>query len=401
MKRKISVLFIDQGVAFGGSLVVIANLVHCLNPDKFRAVVVAEMAEKIVRSHIKGKAKVIIAKHNFNYVHWQRIVNALQCLPGKFLKKTGIYLFSITRIMINILYAIKIALVVIRERVDLIHINNGTDNFEANLTSLLFSRKRVVHLHGVGKLSIVERLFLRFVPRVIAISEFVRSEMIKSGIPAHKIIVMPNPVLPEIVASDARERVRKRLGIGVDIKLFGIFGRIVEWKGQKEFLQAAQLVLHQVDHSKALIVGDISDGEEGYLRDLHQFLLETGLQDRVIFTGYARNVAELYNAVDVVVHASIEPEPFGLVITEAMAYGIPVVASSLGAPREIIDDAHDGYLVHPKDTRKFASIIIRLLQDDELRHEMGARAKKKVLEMYDAERYARNIENLYRQILSA
>ena len=401
MKHKISVLFIDQGVAFGGSLVVIANLVHCLNPDKFRAIVVAEMEEKIVRSHIRGKAKVVIAKHNFNYVHWQRTVNALQCLPGKFLKKTGIYLFSILRILTNILYAIKIALVVIRERVDLIHINNGTDNFEANLASLLFSRKRVVHVHGIGKLSIVERLFLRFVPRVIVISEFVRSEMIKSGIPAHKMIVMPNPVLPEIVASDARERVRKKLGIGADVKLFGIFGRIVEWKGQKEFLHAAQLVLHEVNHSKALIVGDISDGEEGYLRDLHQFLLQAGLQDRVIFTGYARNVAELYSAVDVVVHASIEPEPFGLVITEAMAYGVPVIASSLGAPREIIDDAHDGYLVHPKDTRKLASMISKLLQNDELRHEMGARAKKKVLEIYDAERYARNIENLYLQVLNS
>ena len=401
MKHKISVLFIDQGVAFGGSLVVIANLVRCLNPDRFRAVVVAEMAEKIVRSHIRGKAKVIIARHNFNYVHWQKIVNALQFLPGKFLKKTGIYVFSVIRMLTNILYALKIALVVIRERVDLIHINNGTDNFEANLASLLFSRKRIVHMHGIGKLSAVERLYLRFVPKVIVISEFVRSKMIESGVAAHKMIVIPNPVLPEVVASDTRERVRKRLGIGDDVKLFGIFGRIVEWKGQKEFLQAAQLVLHEVNHSKALIVGDISDGEESYLHDLHQFLLQTGLQDRVIFTGYARNVAELYSAVDVVVHTSIEPEPFGLVITEAMAYGVPVVASSLGAPREIIDDTHDGYLVHPKDTRKLASIISTLLQNDGLRKEMGARAKKKVLETYDATKYARNIECLYRQVLDS
>ena len=399
MKNKITVLFIDQGVAFGGSLVVIANLVHCLNPDRFRAVVVAEMEEKIVRSHIRGKAKVVIAKHNFNYVHWQKVVNVLQFLPGKFLRKTGIYLFSIVRILTNILYTIKIALVVIRERVDLIHINNGTDNFEANLISLLFSRKRIVHMHGVGQLSIVERLFLRFVPRVIAISEFVRAEMAKSGVPAHKMIVIPNPVLPDVVSSDARERVRKRLGIGIDVKLFGIFGRIVEWKGQKEFLQAAQLVLHEINDSKALIIGDISDGEESYLHDLHQFLLQTGLQDRVIFTGYARNVAELYSAMDVVVHTSIEPEPFGLVITEAMAYGVPVIASSLGAPREIIDDAHDGYLVHPRDTHKLAFTISALLKNDGLREEMGARAKKKVLETYDAGRYARNIENLYRQIL--
>ena len=400
MKNKITVLFVDQGVAFGGSLVVIANLVHCLNTDKFRAIVVGEMDEKIVRSHIREKAKVIITKHNFNYVHWQKITNALQVLPGKFAQKIGIYLFSIIRILINSLYAIKLSIVAIRERVDLIHINNGTDNFEVNLVSLLLSRKRVVHIHGIGDLSIAGRLFLRFVPKVIVISDFVGSEMAKSGIPAHKIVVLPNPVLPETLASDTRDLVRKRLGIGNDTKLFGIFGRIVEWKGQKEFLQAAQIVLHEIDHSKALIVGDISDGQGSYLRDLHQFLLRTGLQDRVIFTGYVRNVAELYSAIDILVHTSIEPEPFGLVITEAMAYGVPVVASSLGAPQEIIDDAYDGYLVHPKDTDKLASTISTLLKNDNLRAEMGARAKKKVLEAYDAQKYAQNIEDLYWRVLN-
>lgn len=400
MKNKITVLFVDQGAAFGGSLVVIANLVHCLDTDRFRAVVVGEMDEKIIRSHIGEKATVVVAKHNFNYVHWQKITNILRMLPGKFLQKTGIYLFSLVRLLINVLYAVKIAMVVIHERVDLIHINNGTDNFEVNLVSLLFSRKRVVHMHGTGNLSIAERLFLRFVPRVIVISEFVRSEMDKSGVPAHKMVVLPNPVLPEVLANDVRAHVRKRFGIPDDVKMFGIFGRIVEWKGQKEFLQAAQLVLHEIKHSKALIVGDISDGEGSYLRDLHQFLLRTGLQDRVIFTGYVRNVAELYSAIDVLVHTSIEPEPFGLVITEAMAYGVPVVASSLGAPQEIIDDTYDGYLVHPKDTSKLASTISTLLKNDSLRAEMGARAKKKVLQTYDAEKYARNIEDLYWQVLN-
>ena len=67
MKDKITVLFIEQGVAFGGSLVVIANLVRCLDQEKFRSVVVAEMDQEIVQHHVKGMAKIYIAKHNFNY----------------------------------------------------------------------------------------------------------------------------------------------------------------------------------------------------------------------------------------------------------------------------------------------------------------------------------------------
>jgi glycosyltransferase involved in cell wall biosynthesis len=394
------VLIIDQGAAFGGSLVVIANLVRCLDPTQFRAVVVAEMDEVIVHSHIRGSAKVYHAKHDFNYVHWQRLSSVLFKVRIKFLRKAGLYLFSLVRRIVNILYATKLAVIMVRERVDLVHINNGTDNFEANLVSLLLARPRIIHVHGIGRVGYLERLFLKVVPKVIVISEFVRSEMLKAGIPDEKMVVIQNPVLPESVSDDASARVREKYGIGEHERIFGVFGRVVQWKGQMEFLRAAALVLAQTQDTKALIVGDISDGSDQYLLALQQFVAQQGIQDRVIFTGYASNVAELYVAMDVVVHTSIAPEPFGLVITEAMAYGVPVVASTLGAPREIIHDKYDGFLVHPADTAGLASVITTLLRDDALRKTIGTRAQQGVLKNYDAKTYAESVEKLYRQVLA-
>ncbi len=400
MQDKATVLIIDQGAAFGGSLVVIANLVRCLDQAQFRAVVVGEMDEAIMQSHIRGSAKVYLAKHNFNYVHWQKVTSILLKIRVKLLRKAGLYLLSMIRRIVNSLYVIKLAMIILRERVDLVHINNGTDNFEANLVSFLLARKRIIHVHGIGRVSYLERLFLKVVPKVIVISEFVRSEMLKAGIPDEKMIVLPNPVLPEVVSADARARVREKYGIGEDDRIFGVFGRVVQWKGQLEFLRAAALVLAQTEGTKALIVGDISDGSDEYLLALQQFAVQNGIQDRVIFTGYASNVAELYVAMDVVVHTSIEPEPFGLVITEAMAYGVPVVASTLGAPQEIIHDKYDGFLVHPANTTELASAITTLLRDDALRKTIGMRGQQCVLTTYDAKAYAASVENLYRQVLA-
>lgn len=399
MNDKITVLIVDQGVAFGGSLVVIANLVRCLDQEKFRAVVVAEMDEEIVQHHIKGMAKIYIAKHNFNYVHWEKVTERLQRTQIKLVRKAGLYFLSAIRGLVNSLYAIKLSIIMLRERVDLVHINNGTHNLEANLISLLFAKSRIVHIHGVGQVGTLEKLFLRAVPKVIVISEFVKSSMAEAGIPEDQMLTIVNPVLPDVVPSGARERVRKKYGLGSDAVIFGIFGRVVEWKGQKEFLQAAELVLKAVPHARALIIGDASDGDDHYLRELHQFATECGIQERVIFTGYVSNVAELYAAMDVVVHTSVEPEPFGLVITEAMAYGVPVVASTLGAPREIIHDGVDGFLVHPGDTEKLASTIIDLLKNDELRKRMGALAKQEVITRYDANTFARAFEQIYLQVL--
>ena len=192
---------------------------------------------------------------------------------------------------------------------------------------------------------------------------------------------------------------REQYGIEPGQHVFAIVGRIVRWKGHIEFLKAADIVFQSVPQAKGLIVGDFSDGDSRYQALITRMVDESRFSDRFIFTGYVRDVADLYSIMDVCVHASIDPEPFGLVITEAMAHGVPVVASNRGAPPEIINDGVDGFLVDPAASERLAGVIISLLSDEELRQRIGDKGRERVRKGFRLNTYARAMEKVYMEVL--
>ena len=107
-------------------------------------------------------------------------------------------------------------------------------------------------------------------------------------------------------------------GLGVVGIAVGIFGRVIQWKGQREFLEAAIAAAGQDPRIRPVIVGDESDGGRAYIEAVHALASQSGLGDRIIFAGYQSEVEPYYAAMDIVVHASITPEPFGMVVPEAM-----------------------------------------------------------------------------------
>jgi glycosyltransferase involved in cell wall biosynthesis len=149
------------------------------------------------------------------------------------------------------------------------------------------------------------------------------------------------------------------------------------------------------------VVGDTSDGDPRYLDECRKFAQSSPFAHQIEFTGLVTDVAAHYRKCTVVVHASIEPEPFGMVVIEAMAEARPVVASVLGAPPEIIQDGVEGYLVDPKDSEAMAGRITTLLADPALAAEMGLQGHKKVLTNYDPRSAARRFERLYMEIAHA
>ena len=148
------------------------------------------------------------------------------------------------------------------------------------------------------------------------------------------------------------------------------------------------------------IVGDASDGDPRYFDECREIAHSSPFADQIEFTGLVTDVAAYYRKCTVVVHASIEPEPFGMVVIEAMAEARPVVASALGAPPEIIGEGIDGYLVNPKDADAMARRIITLLADPALATQMGLQGHKKVRAHYDPNIIARRFERLYMEIAS-
>ena len=116
------------------------------------------------------------------------------------------------------------------------------------------------------------------------------------------------------------------------------------------------------------------------------------------FAGFRDDVFAALAELDVLVHASTLPEPFGQVVIEGMAAGLPVVAAAAGGPLEIVTDDVDGILVPPADPDALATALLRLADNPALRAELGLQARRRALE-FRPERVAEEVANLYRRML--
>jgi glycosyltransferase involved in cell wall biosynthesis len=176
-------------------------------------------------------------------------------------------------------------------------------------------------------------------------------------------------------------------------------GRIVEWKGQLQFLQAAAVAFARRPDAIAVVVGDVTDDSEAYGRQLRLEAERLGIAGRVVFAGFIADPRQAYALLDVLVHSAITPEPFGLVVTEAMALGIPVIAAASGGPLEIVTDGVNGYLRDPTDTSEVGAILAELLGDAGQRRRIGDAGRRSALADFDPDRYVERLAEVYDRLL--
>ena len=141
--------------------------------------------------------------------------------------------------------------------------------------------------------------------------------------------------------------------------IIGLFGRLAAWKGQHVAIEA----LTQMPGVHLVLVGGALFDETPYENDLRAQVAAANLTDRVHFLGFRQDIPELMGGVDVAIHCSTAPEPFGRVIVEAMMAGTPVIASAAGGALEIVDDGETGLLV-PSDAPELLATALRKLFDD-------------------------------------
>jgi glycosyltransferase involved in cell wall biosynthesis len=177
----------------------------------------------------------------------------------------------------------------------------------------------------------------------------------------------------------------------------GMLGRIAPWKGQHVFLEAFANAFPGAGE-QAAIVGAPLFGEEEYERELRQLAGDLGIADRVEFAGYQNDVAAQLAQLDVLVHASLLPEPLGQVVQEGMRAGLPIVASEGGGPSELIQDGRTGFLYPRGDVIALTQTLRRVGGDAELRRGVGAAACAEA-RLFDPERIARQVLTVYRRVL--
>jgi glycosyltransferase involved in cell wall biosynthesis len=182
----------------------------------------------------------------------------------------------------------------------------------------------------------------------------------------------------QVTAAEAHDA-RRELGAGDGEVLIGVFGRLQRWKGQDLFVEAAAEVARARPHTRFAVVGGSVFGlEPEFLEGLRDRADTLGLGDRLLFTGFRSDVPRLMAACDVVCHTSRVPEPFGLVIVEAMALGRSVIATEGGGPSEIIASDEYGLLVPPGDSRALARSMLALVDDPDRRRALGENARERV-----------------------
>jgi glycosyltransferase involved in cell wall biosynthesis len=179
------------------------------------------------------------------------------------------------------------------------------------------------------------------------------------------------------------------------VRRVGIVGRVTEWKGQHVFLEAVAQAFRSRP-VEAVVIGAPLFGEDAYADRIRRQAAE--LDGAVTFRGFVDDVPSELAQLDLLVHASIIPEPFGQVVLEGMAAGLPVAAANAGGPAEVIDDGIDGLLYPPGDADALADRLQLLAGDRELRLRLGRAARESAAE-FSPQSVAAKVLGVYRNAL--
>jgi L-malate glycosyltransferase len=297
-----------------------------------------------------------------------------------------------------------------RAHADVVHANS----IRAGLVLALAraSAARVVHVRDVLPRGPVSSATLRTIAAsadvVLANSRYT-ADAVRAAAPRARVEVVHNPV--DLARWDPeridREAARARLGVaGTRRVLLGVLAQVSPWKGQDTAVETLRLLVEQGLDAHLLLIGSAKFvarstrfDNEAYVASLRSQIARAGLIDRVDWLGEREDVPELVRALDVLLLPSRE-EPFGRALIEAMALRVPVVATDVGGPPEILTDGEQGYLLAPGEPAAWARAVARIAASPQLAQEMGRAGRARVERRFSAERHAQEVLAAYERVLA-
>jgi glycosyltransferase involved in cell wall biosynthesis len=398
------VLYIDNTSTFGGAFTSLVHLLRALEGGPVRPVLATgQPRESVARALGALPSYHVRPVRHWVEEGWFRRLAATPPFRRRVLRRslaaTRLMYWAAARIVPE---ALRYRAIARRHRVRVVHLNNAPTQSAGLLAARWLRVPCVAHTRGFLDASGSTRWHCRLVDHHIAISAAIRADLVAAGAPVNRVSVVHDAVgLEEFDPGVDAAPLRREFGLGEADRAFGIFGRVVPWKGTLEFVHAAHRVVRALPDARAFVVGDVSDGDSAYLDEVRAAVRALRLGDRVVFTGYRPEVPALMNLMDVVVHASLEPEPFGMVLIEGMALGKPIVATRGGGPDEIVQPGKTGLLVPRGDTDALADAILALLGDPARAAAMGRAGHARARALFSSQRYAREVEAIYRHVLGA
>jgi len=307
-------------------------------------------------------------------------------------------------------YGFKVAALIRTQPVDIIHTNSLKSDIYGMLVSRLCRVPLIWHIRDhidvtylpAFAVNMMRFLAARVPSFVIANSQSTLDQLhlavakpgavVPSGVDPHGEVVYDGiasgiPPLASETASNGPLRI-------------AIVGRLAGWKGQHIFLDAAANLVEAGIDAQFLIAGTAMFGEDDYVAELHSQIDRLGLQGKVQFLGHVDPIETFLPTVNILVHASTSPEPFGQVVIEGMAAGIPVVATDGGGVKETVVHGETGLLVPMGNAQALADALRMLIDRPELRAKLSSKGRQRVLRHFTASITARKVERVYREVLT-
>jgi glycosyltransferase involved in cell wall biosynthesis len=321
-----------------------------------------------------GPLKTELERRNIE-VHIFKASNALVTSRKESLARVSPEL--IQRGMASVNTALSLSQLIRKLNVDLVHTNNLKACLIGGVAARLARKPLIWHVHDrisadylpQSMVSLV-RTMAKVMPTAVVANSVSTLATLKLNTSKRNTVIYPGVKVGE-------PPVHKSWTHPVRI---GIVGRLSEWKGQHIFLEVAARVIKDYPSTEWVIVGAALFGEDAYSEQLKARAAEPDLKGHVIFRGFQSDVVTEMRNLDIVMHCSISPEPFGQVITEALALQKPVIATGAGGVLEIIEDRQSGLLVEMGNIQDATGAVNVLLANPLIAKVLGENGRLRVLE---------------------
>ncbi len=376
---KHNLLYVFDNLEFGGGERGFIQLINCLCRARYK-IMVACLPTDVFIEKIKGNEVQI------NSVDMRNRFNPMVILQ-----------------LINLMK---------RENVDIAHSQGVRADFFTGIAAKLAGVPFVVStvqmpVEGFNVSAIKRFIYIslnrfseRFVDRFIVVSDALKKIMIeKHRIEPQRVVKIYNGIETNDLCLADDEIMRRRTGfrnesgLGGSIPVIGVIGRLVWQKGFEYFIEAIPEVLKEFKEARFLIVGD------GSLNNKLKAASKTlKIDDRIIFTGFRRDIKEIVAAIDIFVMPSLL-EGLPMTLLEAMAMGKPIVATDIDGINEVLENGKTGLLVPTRDPDALSKAIINLLIHRDQAHQMGINARRIVEERFGADIMVERVEDIYEELL--
>ena len=378
-----NILFLHAGAEMYGADKVMLDLLKNLDKSKYNPYVILPTEGVLVDALKEAGIKVEVIPYPI--------------MRRKYFNPVGIIQYGFGLIK----YTKLIAKIAKRENIHLIHTNTA-----AVVEGAMVSKKlKVPQLWSIHEIIVSPKIMFKFTSRLISKrasititdSQAVKDHLMTSGyFNDEDIKVIYNGVdSNRFNPANDSTYLREEWNIPDDVKIIGMMGRVNSWKGQHDFLKAANIVMEKNPDVYTVFVGSAFEGEEWRETELAEKITESPYSDRIRNCGYRTDSEGIYKLYDVFVLPSTNPDPLPTVVLESMSTGKPIIGYKHGGVCEMVKDGHNGLLAEVRNPEDMAEKINELLRDDKLREEMGQNSRERLLNHFSIEAYIKNYSNEY------